>query len=48
MRAQYLPLFPDLDVADEATSTWTVDRYRSLATKERGPNFTCGGHDWYA
>lgn len=48
MRARYLPELPDLEAADEATSTWTIDRYRSLQTKERGPIFTCGGHPWCA
>ena len=47
MKARLLPHIPDLEIADEGVSTWHIERYRSLRSKERGPTFTCGGHPWY-
>ncbi|KAL9102026.1 MAG: hypothetical protein Q9163_002781 [Psora crenata] len=46
MKTRFLPKLPDLETADEAISTWNIERYRSLHQKERGPLFECGGHSW--
>ena len=47
MKTRVLPELPDLEIADEAISTWNIEDYRSLQQKERGPIFECGGHPWY-
>ena len=47
MKARYLPELPDLEMTDEAISTWHIEDYRHLQTKQRGPTFECGGHPWY-
>ena len=47
MKTRFLPELADLEIADEAISTWNIENYRSLQQKERGPKFECGGHPWY-
>lgn len=47
MKSHHMPKYPDLDVLDEAVSTWTLEGYRSLQNKERSPWFNCGGSAWY-
>ena len=46
MKARLLPEIPDLEIEAEAVHTWSIENYRSLARKERGPIFQCGGHPW--
>ncbi|KAG8529786.1 uncharacterized protein KY384_005267 [Bacidia gigantensis] len=41
MKARFLAPFPDLEIEGEAVSTWTVENYRNLQQKERGPTFEC-------
>ena len=47
MKIRLLPRLPDLEIEDEAVSTWNIEDYRDLPTKVRGPKFVCGGHPWY-
>ena len=47
MKTRLLPQLPDLEIEDEAVSTWNIEDYRDLPTKVRGPKFICGGHPWY-
>lgn len=46
MKARVLPLAPDLEVESEAYSTWTIENYRDLTKRERGPSFQCGKDPW--
>ena len=46
MRARIQIPIPDLEIATEVEHTWTVENWRSLSKKERGPKFECGGHPW--
>lgn len=46
MKARIMPQLPDLEIEAEAVHTWNIEGYRSLARKERGPVFQCGGHPW--
>lgn len=47
MKSRFLAPIPDLETQSEATHTWTIDDWRSLPRKARGPIFECGGHPWY-
>lgn len=47
MKPKVLPEILDLEIETEAVSTWSIDNWRALKQKERGPNFECGGHPWY-
>ena len=47
MKAKVLPPIADLEIETEAVSTWSIDDWRALKQKERGPIFQCGGHPWY-
>ena len=46
MKAKVLPEMPDLETDTEAISTWSIDDWRALKQKERGPIFECGGQPW--
>ncbi|MCJ1245607.1 hypothetical protein MMC30_002811 [Trapelia coarctata] len=46
MKAQILPEIPDLEIEAEGHNTWCIENYRSLAKREHGPIFQCGGFPW--
>jgi ubiquitin carboxyl-terminal hydrolase 7 len=43
MSKEFLLTYPDLESLDEATYTWDIADWRSLAKKERSPSFECAG-----
>ncbi len=47
MKAKVLPQIQDLEIDTEEVSTWSIDDWRALKNKERGPIFYCGGQPWY-
>ena len=47
MKAKVLPQIQDLETETEQISTWSIDDWRALKNKERGPIFECGGQPWY-
>ena len=47
MKTKVLPPIADLEIETEAVSTWSIDDWRALKQKERGPIFECGGQPWY-
>jgi len=47
MKARVLPELPDQETETGAVFTWKVEGWRSMAKKERGPTFQCGGYPWW-
>lgn len=47
MRARIQIPTADLEIDTEIEHTWSIENWRSLNKKERGPKFECGGHPWF-
>ena len=43
---RFMPVSPDLEVEDEQTDTWDIERWRQLPKRTHGPIFKVGGHPW--
>ncbi|KAK3679931.1 ubiquitin-specific protease ubp15 [Recurvomyces mirabilis] len=46
MKERFMPAYPDYETEAEATFTWDITNWRSLAKRTHGPSFTCAGHPW--
>lgn len=46
MKKKFFQELPDVETADEVVHTWHIKDWKSLAQKEHGAVFQCGGVPW--